>query len=82
MARDYNDYKTENESGYASTVALTINYRSHKVGNFDFGAQFVSSNTLFQHNPDLVSNNNLNLLNKVVFLILTMTLGAPMPDCL
>ena len=64
MSRDKNKYATGDERGDTSTLAFTLNYLSPEYAGFTVGAQWVSSFTLWEHNPNVPINDDFNTLNK------------------
>ncbi len=64
MSRDYNAYADEDEKGDTSTLALTLNYKSPEVAGFSFNGQWISSASIWEHNPDRPINNNFNILTE------------------
>lgn len=63
-ARDFNAVGGEEPSGSTSTLALTLNYVSPEVSGLSLGGQYVHSQSLFSHNPDIPINNTFHLLNQ------------------
>ena len=63
MVRDYNDYATSDPNGDASTIALTLGYQTPEFAGFTLGAEWITSATLWENNPNRVINNNFNILN-------------------
>lgn len=64
MVRDYNDYASSDPNGDASTIALSLGYKTPEFAGFTVGGEWVTSATLWENNPDRVINNNFNILNK------------------
>jgi hypothetical protein len=61
--RDFNRIGGEEPSGSTSTLALTLNYVSPEGYGLSLGGQYVQSQSLFSHNPDIPINNTFHLLN-------------------
>jgi hypothetical protein len=62
-ARDFNGMGGADPSGSASTLALTLNYVSPEWYGLSLGGQYVLSQSLSSHNPDVPINNTFHLLN-------------------
>ena len=62
-ARDFNQLGGEEPSGSTSTLALTLNYVSPEQYGLSLGGQYIQSQSLFSHNPDIPINNTFHLLN-------------------
>jgi len=62
-ARDFNRFGGAVPSGSSSTLALTLNYVSPEWHGLSLGGQYIHSEALFAHNPDVPINNSFHILN-------------------
>lgn len=76
-ARDFNRFGGEEPSGSSSTLALTLNYVSPEYYGLSLGGQYIHSEALFAHNPDVPINNSFHLLNHAYVNYRLADLGLP-----
>ena len=76
-ARDFNRFGGEEPSGSSSTLALTLNYVSPEYYGLSLGGQYIHSEALFAHNPDVPINNSFHLLNHAYVNYRFVDLGLP-----
>lgn len=76
-ARDFNRFGGEEPSGSSSTLALTLNYVSPEYYGLSLGGQYIHSEALFAHNPDVPINNSFHLLNHAYVNYRFADLGLP-----